>query len=131
MDGKIGVLCLLGCVLLAKPAAAAPLTLVDQGQTRVCVVVPARAIPPKGAAPDPAFEDHRLAAKDLADYLGKMSGAAVPVGDKPAAGLVPIYVGAAPEKAPLGKKSDFGDAYLIDVRADRVVLDGESAHAIH
>jgi hypothetical protein len=131
MAGKVGALGLLVCVLLAEPAAAGPLTLVDQGKTRVCVVVPARAIPPKGAAPDPAFEHHRLAAKDLADYLGKMSGAAVPVGDKPAAGLVPIYVGAAPEKVPLSKKSDFGDAYLIDVRPDRVVLDGESAHAVH
>src|SRR3954466_4344631 len=110
MARNVAALGLLVCVLLAKPAAAGPLTLVDQGQTRVCVVVPARAIPPKGAVPDPAFEHHRLAAKDLADYLGKMSGAAVPVGDKPAAGLVPIYVGAAPEKVPLGKKSDFGDA---------------------
>jgi hypothetical protein len=130
MAGNIRALGLLVCVLLAKPGPAAPLTLVDQGKTRVCVVLPARAIVAKGAAPDPVFEHHRLAAKDLADYIGKMTGAEVPVGDKPTTGLVPIYVGVAPEKIPLTKKSDFGDAYLIDVQLERIVLDGESSHAV-
>ncbi len=65
MAGDVGTLGLLMCGLLAKAAGAAPLTLVDQGKTRVSVVLPARAIPPNGAAPVPAFEHHRLAAKDL------------------------------------------------------------------
>src|SRR5262250_3730885 len=112
MSGKMGTVGLLGCVFLGT-ASAAELTLVDQGKARVCVVVPAKAIPAKGATADPAFEHHRLAAKDLVDYLGKVSGATVAVADKPAVGLVPIYVGAAPAKIPLIKKSDFGDAYLI------------------
>lgn len=130
MAGRTRALGLLGCVLLTTASPAATFTLVDGGKARVCIVVPAGAIPPTGAAPAPAFEHHRLAARDLADYLGKMSGAAVPVGDKPAAGLVPIYVGAVPEKIPLGKKSDFGDAYLIDVQPERIVLDGESGLAV-
>jgi hypothetical protein len=130
MSWNISTVAVLCCVFLGKASAAEMLTLVDQGKARVCVVVPAKAIPAKGAAADPAFEHHRLAAKDLADYLGKMSGAKVTVSDKPAAGLVPIYVGSAPAKIALTKKSDFGDAYLIDVGPKRIVLDGESSHSL-
>lgn len=129
MPGRIYTVGLFGFILLGT-APAAELTLVDQGKARVCVVVPAKAIPAKDATPDPAFEHHRLAAKDLADYLGKMSGAMVVIGDKPAVGLAPIYVRAAPAKIPLTKKSDFGDAYLIDVGPESIVLDGESGHAV-
>src|SRR5690349_8601216 len=117
---------LLGYICLGSASAAEMLTLVDQGKARVCVVVPAKAIPAQRAVADPAFEHHRLAAKDLADYLGKISGATVTISDKPATGLVPIYVGSAPAKIALTKKSDFGDAYVIDVRPDQIVLDGES-----
>lgn len=130
MSRNICPVALIGCAFLGTASAAETLTLVDQGKARVGVVVPAKAIPAKGAVPDPAFEHHRLAAKDLADYLGKMSGATVTVSDKPATGLVPIYVGSAPAKIALTKKSDFGDAYLIDVRPDQIVLDGESSHAV-
>src|SRR5262245_57125156 len=114
MSWNIYPLGLIGCVFFGTASAAEMLILVDQGKARVCVVMPAKAIPAKGAAPDPGFEHHRLAARDLADYLGKMSGATVTVSDKPATGLVPIYVGSAPAKIALTKKSDFGDAYLID-----------------
>jgi hypothetical protein len=130
MSWKIATTGLVGCFCLGTASAAEVLTLVDQGKARVHVVVPAKAIPAPGAAADPAFEQHRLAAKDLADYLGKMSGAAVTVSDKPAAGLVPIYVGSPPAKILPTKKSDFGDAYVIDVGPDQIVLDGESSQAI-
>src|SRR4051794_15613109 len=96
MSGKNGALGPLAGILLARPAGAAPLTLVDQGNPRVCVVLPARAIPAKGAAPDPAFERHRAAADDLVHYLGKISGAKVEVGAAARPGLVPVYVGCAP-----------------------------------
>lgn len=130
MSWNIYPVALLGCAFLGTASAAETLTLVDQGKARVCVVVPARAIPATGATADPAFEHHRLAASDLVDYLGKISGAKVTVGAKPGTGLVPIYVGSAPVKIALTKKSDFGDAYLIDVRPERIVLDGESSHAV-
>ena len=130
MSWKFCTVGLFGCVFLGTASAAEMLTLVDQGKARVCVVVPAKAIPAKGATADPAFEHHRLAAKDLADYLGKMSGATVTVSDKPAPGLVPIYVGSAPAKIAFAKKSDFGDVYLIHVRPERIVLDGAFRHAV-
>lgn len=121
----------LASIVFAAPAAAANLILVDQGKARVSIVLPVKAMPAKGATPDPAFEHHRLAAKDLVDYLGKMSGAAVSMDIKPVAGLIPIYVGSAPQKIALAKKSEFGDAYVIDIQPERIVLDGESSHAIH
>jgi hypothetical protein len=110
------------------PAADVPL--VADGKARVNIVLPAGAVPAKGAVPDPAFEHHRAAAEDLAHYLAKMSGAKVEVGTAPVAGLVPIYVGGAPQKIAFTKKSDFGDAYLIDVDATRIVLQGESGRSV-
>jgi hypothetical protein len=117
-------------VTWATAAVAAPVTLVADGQSRVCIVLPVGAIPVQGASPDLKFEEYRLAAKDLAEYLGKMSGAQVVSGAAPTAGLTPIYVGSAPKKITLTKKSDFGDAYVVDVTAEGIVLDGESPRAV-
>jgi hypothetical protein len=105
-------------------------TLVADGKARVSIVLPVGSVPAKGAAPDPAFEHHRAAGDDLANYLNKISGAKVEVRTEPIAGLLPIYVGSAPQKPSLSKKSDFGDAYLIDVDDKRIILHGESGRAV-
>jgi hypothetical protein len=121
---------LVAWALGSGPLWSAPVTLVEDGKARVSIVLPAGAVPAKGAAPDPAFEHHRAAADDLANYLHKISGAKVEVRTEPVAGLVPIYVGSAPQKPALSKKSDFGDAYLIDVDDKRIILHGESGRAV-
>jgi hypothetical protein len=114
----------------SAPLRSATVTLVEDGKARVSIILPAAAVPAKGAAPDPAFEHHRAAADDLANYLSKISGAKVEVRTEPVAGLLPIYVGSAPLKPTLTKKSDFGDAYLIDVDDKRIILHGESGRAV-
>jgi hypothetical protein len=121
---------LVAWTLGSGPLRSATMTLVEDGKARVSIVLPAGAVPAKGAAPDPAFEHHRAAADDLANYLNKISGAKVEVRNEPVAGLMPIYVGSSPLKPALTKKSDFGDAYLIDVDDRRIILHGESSRAV-
>ncbi len=130
-----------GVALAAAPGARAQsLTLVEDGRARVSIVVPgagegdaaglaARPQPPRPSPEDPVLL--RAAAEDLAHYLGRMSGAEPRVDTRPIDGLVPIYVGDPPEPLDLPETSEFGDAYLIDVGSDRVVLTGESARATY
>ncbi|MHB0936195.1 MAG: DUF4838 domain-containing protein [Armatimonadota bacterium] len=112
------ILALLAGLLAA--ASAADVMLVQNGMAKVCVVTPAE--------PD---QNLKWAAEDLVTYLGKMSGATVTAADKPAAGLLPIYLGSAPEKLPMTAKSEYGDAYLIDVSDQRIVLQGETTRATY
>lgn len=105
---------------LAMTAWAVDVTLVENGATKVCIVLP--------AAPD---QNLKWAAEDLVTYLGKMSGAKVAAGEQPVAGMLPIYLGSAPVKLPMTVKSEYGDAYLIDVSDQRVVLQGESTRATY
>ena len=111
---------LIGLMLALSTAFSADVTLIEKGTSRICVVLPAN--PSK----------HLLwAAEDLSTYLGKISGATVPVTNTPPAGLLPVYAGTAPEKLPMTVKSEYGDAYLIDINPTRIVLQGESDRAVY
>ena len=72
------------------------------------------------------FSPIQCLAEDVAAYLGKISGAEVRVVDQPVAGLLPIFVGCAPEEVKLTKATEFGDTSVVDVTAQRIVLHGES-----
>lgn len=128
------------CVSLLAPlaicfsnACGAPVTLVADGTARCCIIV----------GPEQAFEEPpqanwapkatllTWAAEDIATYLGKMSGATVPLADHPIEGLIPIYVGCAPDPVALNKSTEFGDAYLVDVSEQRIILHGESRRAVY
>jgi len=112
---------------------AAPVTLVENGLTRCSVVV----------RPEAEFQEPELfnwtpratllkwAAEDVANYLSKMSGATVSIADKPVDGLIPIYIGCAPDTVKLKNATEYGDAYVVDVTAHRVVLHGESRRAVY
>ena len=127
-------LCLLMLALLAVTAGfTAPVTLVENGVAKCCVVVG-----PEAAFKEPALFNWtpklmllQWAAEDMATYLGKMSGATIPVGDKPVEGLLPIYVGCPPEEVKLAHATEYGDAYVIDVSEKRIILHGESRHAVY
>jgi hypothetical protein len=111
------------CLLLAGLAAsalAADVTLVQNGAAKVCVVTTTE--------PDQHLQ---WAAEDLVACLGKMSGATVTAAAQPVAGMLPIYLGSAPEKLPMTAKSEYGDAYLLDVSDRRIVLQGESDRAVY
>ena len=122
-------------LVLSLPACATagkPVTLVEDGQARCCIVVGSEddfQEPPK-ANWKPKHRFLEWAAEDLATYLGKMSGATVQIVDSPVEGLVPIYVGCAPAPPGLAEATEFGDAYVIDVSEDGVVLHGESRRAV-
>jgi hypothetical protein len=111
---------------------AADITLVADGVPKICVVVSAEAFtavaPRSGPDPEPVYL--RWAADDLTNYIAKMSGATVPLGSNAVAGLMPIYVGGAPDAPALGVKSEYGDAYAIDISSSRIALQGESARAV-
>lgn len=120
-------------VFAATSLPAAPVTLVDNGQARVCVVVDQAALDlkPESATADGNLRNLRWAADDLVAYLGRMSGATVVAAAQPVPGLLPIYVGTAGETIPMTATSEFGDAYLIDVSDRRIILQGESPRAVY
>lgn len=142
---------LIACMALALPtpqAADASVTLVDDGEARVSVVVADEALETdpegdlrglRGAVDRAPSEEVRqrvlhLAALDVAEYLERLSGAPVEVADEPIDGLLPIHVAPledAPETIELGVSSEFGDAYAIDVSDERIILTGESERAAH
>ena len=117
---------------LAVPGSAATVALTDNGEPRCCVVVGAES----------SFQEADLfnwtpratllqwAAEDIATYLGRMSGATIPMGPRPVAGLLPIYVGCAPEAVPITRPTEFGDTYVVDSSAQRIVLHGQSRRAV-
>lgn len=126
------IICFL-CGGLAASVQAAPVTLVEDGTAKCCVVVG-----PDAAFTEPPFFNWTpknpllaWAAEDVVNYLGKMSGARVPVGDKPVAGLLPVYVGCPPEPVRFARTTEYGDAYVVDVTPARVILHGESRHAVY
>lgn len=117
---------------LTSVSIAQTLPLVSDGKPTVSIVVDQAVLDLdlKKRNPDPDLKFLRWAADDLVEYLGKLTGAKFTIAAKPVEGLVPIYVGNAPDAAELGIASKFGDAYLIDVSAKRVVLAGESSRAV-
>jgi len=128
---------LMGCLMLLSSilsaALAAPVTLVKDGTAKCCVVVGKETDFKEPAIFNWAPNDTLLkwAAEDVVAYLGKMSGATVPVGEKPVEGLLPIYVGCPPEAMKLAKSTEFGDAYVVDISGKRIVLHGESRRAVY
>lgn len=117
-------------LLAAAPAVApaASFTLVEKGSPRACIVVPDAALAEKPG------EDGRLwrdAAEDLRHYVEQISGAVLAISNAPVGGLAPIHVGTAGLSIPTNAASEFGDAYVIDVSAARVALQGESPRATY
>jgi len=117
----------------ASAGAADPVVLVQEGRATCCVVVGKEA---DYEEPDafnwaPKVTFLQWAAEDLAAYLGKMSDAAVQIVDKPIEGLLPIFVGCAPEEVKLAKSTEYGDAYVIDISDKRIILHGESRRAVY
>jgi len=74
----------LGLLAATTGAGAASFDLVKEGQATSCVVLPATAGP---------VEKH--AASELARFLEKVTSARTPVGDTPAQGFYPVYLGTA------------------------------------
>jgi hypothetical protein len=112
---------------------AAAVALVSEGVTKCCVVVGREEAfkEPESANWSPRTTLLKWAAEDVANYLGRMSGAKVSLGEKPVEGLLPIYVGCAPEEVKLSKTTEFGDAYIVDVSGKRIILHGESRRAVY
>lgn len=119
---------------IESPACiAGTVALVQDGKSRCCIVV----------QEESAFKEPRkfnwsvrtrllqMAAEDVASYLGKMSGAKVPMGPQPVAGLIPIYVGCPPHEVQFSRTTEFGDAYVVDVTDSHVILHGESRRAVY
>ena len=117
----------------AASCQANSITLVGNGATRCCVIVGLETAfkEPSLANWDPQSPLMYWAAEDVATYLGKMSGAKVPIGEKPVEGLLPIYIGCPPEDVKLAHSTEFGDAYVIDVSNKRIILHGESRRAVY
>lgn len=133
MQGKLSTWLLAGVMtVIGTSVCPAAVTLVENGTAKACVVVSPAVLALK---PDPAKRADpmllRLAAEDLVTYVRKMSGAELPLVAQPSAGQLPVYVGCAPAKPPLGVKSRYGDAYVIAIGPDAIALDGESARAVY
>jgi len=120
-------------LLVVSSARAASVTLVEDGTAKCSIVL----------LEDDGFDEPAVfdwaprapllewAADDLATYLHAIAGAKIPVSDKPIAGLVPIYVGQAGVTYTPADATEFGDAYMVDVDADRIILRGESRRAVY
>lgn len=110
-----------------------PITLVRDGKTHCCVVVKDESDfkEPKKFNWAVRAKLLQMAAEDVANYLGKISGAKVPVGPQPVAGLIPIYVGCSPHEVKFSKTTEFGDSYVVEVTDSHVILHGESRRAVY
>lgn len=122
-------------------AAFADLTLIDNGATKCVIVVPERVMtanqleiePGHESLPKliPEYQRQRLreSVKDLALYLGKMSGAKVEIVTSSApGGLIPIYIGelAAEKFGKPQKSAPFQQGFRFIVSAKGIGLAGES-----
>lgn len=137
---RVVVLVVMLCVVgtMTGSVRAKDVTLVKDGEPGVQVIVSPEVLkseaPLRGRRSTPqALIRH--AAEDLTSYIEKISGAGVELTSEPADGLVPIYLGLDPagEKGAATPETttEFGDAYLIDVTGERVVLGGESGRAVY
>jgi len=132
---RLGLELWLTAVLAVNVAssAQAEIMLVADGVAKICLVVPEEALvavePRRGETPDSLLV--RWAAEDLANYLSKITGAEVSMGPTPVPGLLPVYVGSAPNPPKLGVSSEYGDAYAIDISKERISLEGETGRAVY
>src|ERR1051326_8549672 len=129
-------------LLLSTPLAfAADLTLIDNGAARCAIVVHERVMAPDAYHIDSndahttkneyEFQRQQLreAVKDLAHYLGKMSGATIEVVTGPApGGLIPVFIGERAVEAfgKLQKSAPCQQGFRVVVSAKGVGLLGES-----
>lgn len=132
MSGKHGLWCVVLLGLGVGLARGESVTLVDRGVAKCCVVVGTEESfrDPAQANWAPKATLLKWAAEDVAAYLGKMSGAAMPLDAESVTGMLPIYVGCAPQAGKLAKISPYGDAYVVEVTAKGIVLHGESRRAV-
>jgi len=130
-------------VIAFASIACADIVLVKNGKARAAIYVSAEVMAPdKGevdahtisyaTSPEAQRRRLRVSVNDLAHYLEVMSGAKVPVvtdlGAKPAAGIVPIYIGdrAVAVFGPVGRSYVFKQAFRVVVSKNGVGLLGES-----
>lgn len=78
----------------------------------------------------------RLAAEDLVEYIEKLSGRRPELVTEATGERTPVYLVDAEAPPPvelpeLTVSSPYGDAYAVDVNPDRILLQGESARAVH
>jgi hypothetical protein len=121
--------------------ANADVTLVSKGKAQCAIYVAPRVMaddekPPvtlgvTETSPEEQRQRLRESVKDLALYLGKMSGAKVPIVQRaPQVGekAIPIYIGelATRKFGAVGKKSPFAQAWRMTVSKNGVGLQGES-----
>lgn len=112
----------------ADASSSAPLVLAERGRTRYSVVSPRN-----------ATEAERLAASELASYLGRMTGASFSVGER-ASGSHAIVLRTVPPSTGLpgdtlgreawSEDARRGDAYTITVSGDTLILAGRSGRAV-
>lgn len=119
---------LLALALVASPSPAAELAKGGKPLAAVVVNGPLEAPKAKGKKAGPVGGEV-AAARLLADWLGKMTGAAFPVQERAAEGVTPIYVGRAAVAA--GLKLDDIDSptkegVRIVVEPNRVLIGGQS-----
>ncbi|MHB9106904.1 MAG: DUF4838 domain-containing protein [Armatimonadota bacterium] len=110
-------------------ATAAPITLIRDGQCNTAIYVS----PEVMAAP--AGERMRESVKDLAHYLGAMTGATVPIHTRlPQAGetAVPILIGSYADGVfgPFTMQTDFKQGYRLVVSAKGVGMQGETDEGV-
>ncbi len=111
------------------PVQAASVALIDKGNCQTAIFVAAEAMDPK---------DHsrlRDSVLDLAHYLGRMSGAAVPVHTRvPGAEekVIPILIGGLADAkfGPFTNKTDFRQSFRVVVSQQGIGLQGESDEGI-
>jgi len=116
---------------------AKAITLVEDGAPRATIVVAQNAVEPN--KDDASAQKISIAAKDLQDYIRKISGATLPIagdGSTPAGGL--IFVGQSKLTAPFKTDIPSGltpqrneEGFLIQSRGESLVLAGNDAGPYH
>lgn len=116
-------------VLVSSPAVAADIARGGQALATIVVTAPPDAPKAKGKAKAAAPTGDAAAAKLLADWLGKMTGATIPIAEKAPDGGTVILVGKAAVQA--GLKLDDIDSptkegVRVVVEANRILIAGQS-----
>ncbi|MHB0935614.1 MAG: DUF4838 domain-containing protein [Armatimonadota bacterium] len=131
-------------LLLAGAAMAAPVTLIRDGRCNTAIYVAPEVMAEGTPAPTAsAMEKHRAvqrarvreSVKDLAHYLGKMTGATVPIHTRlPQAGdkTIPILIGSYADNTfgPFTMKTDFQQGYRLVVSGKGVGMQGETDESL-
>jgi hypothetical protein len=135
---------LLLSVLLAAVAIAAPLTLIKDGNSNTAIyvspeVMAEETVAPTASAAEKQRDTQRLgvreSVKDLAHYLGAITGATVAIHTRhPQAGegTIPILIGSYADGifGPFTMKTDFKQGYRLVVSAKGVGMQGETDESL-